>query len=229
MIYLIVLIILMVVIYYSIELQHKKHKTSLEKDGFVKLGNIPRGSVLKYLPNNYVFIDYIYTIKGCSLSTFHRDVTSSQYIFKTKHPTYTYIRYHNTGPHLSVCPGSHKTTPYLFSIPVTITGKKHDSYLFNCDLVHAGAINSFGKKRYVEQYKIVHQEDLEKLGHLKGIRKHKIGECNISLPYEIFTRKLSIYFSYLSNHILTPYLQKNNNNLVNKIMIYCYGRSFYNM
>ena len=185
--------------------------------------------MLTYLPENYIFLNYKYYIKGCSLSTFHRDVTSSQYIYKTKYPTYTYIQYFNTGPHLSVCQGSHKTTPYLFQPPITISGVKGDSYLFNCDLVHAGAINQFGNKRYVKQYKIIHKDDVKIMSHLIGINKNKIGKCNLNYSYEIFTRKLSILFSYFSNHILTPYLQKNDNSYINKLLIYCYGRSFYNM
>ena len=228
--YIILFIFFVIIIYFSIETRLKNKKTDLEKDGFLCLGSIKKKEdVLKYLPPGYVFMDYIYTIKGCSLSTFHRDVTSSQYIFKTKYPTYTYIKYYNKGPHLSVCPKSHKTTPFLVNNPVTIYGDKKDSYLFNCDLVHAGAINTFGHRRYIKQYKIVHRHDLEKLKHLNGIKKHKTGDCNISLSYEIMTRKCSVYFSYLINHVLTPFLQKNNNGFFNKMLIYFYGRSFYNV
>jgi len=32
--------------------------------------------ILKRLPPGYRFLDYTYTIDGCTLSTFHRDVTS---------------------------------------------------------------------------------------------------------------------------------------------------------
>ena len=40
--------------------------------------------LLKHLPKDYVFLNYEYEIKGRTLSTFHRDVTSSQYEFNTK-------------------------------------------------------------------------------------------------------------------------------------------------
>ena len=224
-----------------VEYKYTKKTTNLEKDGFTILGKVKNEHCLKILPKGYEFINYKYSIKGCSLSTFHRDVTSSQYIFKTKHPIYTFARYLNTGPHLSVCPGSHKTVPFLFSNPYTVHGKKGDCYLFNCDLIHAGALHNFNNKRYMEQYKIAHIDDIKTIKNnhgrcsgsfcVKDLHNNyteKKGDCNINKNYEIFTRKLSLHFSFLGNHILTKYLQKNQNNFFNKIIVYLNGRSFYN-
>ena len=100
-----------------------------------------------------------------------------------------------------------------FSNPETIYGKKGDSYLFNCDLVHAGAINNFGKSRYVIQYKIAHESDFIKLKDLHGLYKNKI--VIVILLNKIF-EKCSLMFSYITNHVLTPYLQKNYNTYFNK-------------
>lgn len=225
-------IILLIYLLYSYILTIKNvnnNKTpSLKKDGYLILKNMKKENILNILPSGYRFLDYKYSIKGCSLSTFHRDVTSSQYIFKTKYPVYTYIKYFNTGPQLSICPGSHLTVPYLFSNPEIIYGKKGDSYLFNCDLVHAGAINNFGKSRYVIQYKIAHESDFIKLKDLHGLHKNKINNCNINLLNKIFLRKCSLMFSYITNHVLTPYLQKNYNTYFNKFLLKLYGSSFYN-
>ncbi len=228
----IILLIIIYIFYFLIENDYdnnKVNKATLKKDGFVKLGKLyNKIDALQYLPKGYMFLDYKYTIKGCSLSTYHRDVTSSQYIFKTSRPIYTYIVYYNEGPQISVCPGSHKTVPFLFSRGCNISGKKYDSYLFNCDLVHAGNMNNFNEKRYVEQYKIAHIDDFKKLKSLQGINKNKIGSCKITYLYEYISRKFSLLFSHIANHVMTPYLQKNQNNLFNSILITLYGRQFYN-
>ena len=102
----------------------KPYKRRLNRDGYVL---IPGGSLkeaLRRLPAGYVYLKYRYTIDGCSLSTFHRDVTSSAYVYETKHPVYTFIVYRSAAPNtplLSVCPGSHRTTPFLFSSPVVVS------------------------------------------------------------------------------------------------------------
>ena len=203
---------------------------NLNDDGYIVFRNkVNNNHILEKLPKNYVFLDYKYTIHGCTLSTFHRDVTSSKYIFNSKYPIYTYIVYNNKGPLLSVCPGSHLTSPFLYSKPLTIIGNnKNTSILFDCDLVHAGALNNLGDSRYAVQYKIAHKDDLNKLTHLFNKDTKKIGKCNISKNYEIFSRKASILFSYIINHHFTKYLQYKNNGILNKLGLYLYGREFYN-
>ena len=65
---------------------------SLEKDGIIQLNDVnSKEDVLQLLPPNYTFIPYRYHIKGPGVSTFHRDVTSSPYEYKSKYPVYTLI------------------------------------------------------------------------------------------------------------------------------------------
>lgn len=201
------------------------YNPSIENDGFVLLDRPTEREVLSHLPDGYQFLDYKYTIEGCTLSTFHRDVTSSQYVFKTKHPVYTFITYEYDGPALSVCPGSHRTVPLLMSRPVTVNA---NSVLFNCDVVHAGSLNLEKKSRKAVQYKIAHKDDIEKLEHLSGIDKFKHGDCNKrnSQSLDILYRKLSLTFSYIINHHMTPYLQNRENNLLCKLI--GEERCFYN-
>lgn len=203
-----------------------KGTPTLENDGFILLNNPNKNEVLRHLPDGYEFLDYRYTIEGCTLSTFHRDVTSSQTIFNTKHPVYTLITYDYDGTSLSVCPGSHKTTPFLFTTPVPVSS---NAVLFNCDLVHAGGMNLEKKPRRAVQYKVVHRDDKEKLSHLNGIDTLKTGDCSKrnNIFGDMFYRKLSIFFSYIINHQLTPYLQNRENNIVCKIL--GEDRCFYNM
>jgi hypothetical protein len=206
-IYFLIIILLFIYQLYETEDLHKYQRT-IKKDGYVVFNENNLNNVLNFLPPNYVFLDYIYQIKGCSLSTFHRDVTSSQYIFNTKYPVYTYITYNNNGALLSICPSSHMTTPFSFNPPVIIKGHKGTSILFNCDVIHAGAINDFGNMRHATQYKICHIDDLEKLSHLKNINITKIGNCNNkNKAYEYLLRKISLFFPFLFNHIFTKLLQ----------------------
>ena len=202
---------------------------SLDYYGIKSLGNVEPCHALEHLPVGYKVLDYSYTIKGCSLSTFHRDVTSSQYVFKTKHPTYTFIKYYNSGAQISFCPGSHRSTPFVYTNPVTVSGYSKDSYLFNCDLVHAGAIGGAGASRVVKQYKLVHKDDEILLCHLVNLHTVKHGGCDVGALRETFSRQLSLVFSFIINHILTPYLQEDSKSAMSRFLVSLYGRSFYNM
>ena len=224
----IITIFIIYLIWYLNETEYLKENPTLEEDGFIKLYNIKKENILNYLPKGYIFIDYEYIIKGCTLSTFHRDVTSSQYIFNTKYPVYTYIKYNNDGPHISLCPGSHKIVPFNFNKAKIINGKKNDGYLFNCDLIHAGAMNNNKEERLVMQYKICHKDDLNKLKHLINIKKIQKNDCDNNLYYDIILRKLSLLFPYITNHVFTKYLQSKQNNMFQKIINSIYKRDFYN-
>lgn len=181
---------------------------TLKNDGYMVFKNFDKNIILKELPENYEFIDYKYMFKGCSISTFHRDITSSQFIFKTKYPVYTCITYNNNGNLLAICPSSHKTTPFLFEKPLIINGREGTTILFNCDVVHSGAINEFGENREAIQYKICHKEDKNKLKHLIGVNKNTIGKCNNSWIYEYGLRKISLIYPFVINHLFTKILQK---------------------
>lgn len=222
----IILLLILVAILYATERRASQtFSPILHDDGFVLMDRPTKQEILSKLPNGYKFLDYKYTIHGCTLSTFHRDVTSSQYVYKTEHPVYTFITYEYDGPALSVCPGSHATVPMLYSRPVTVNA---NSVLFNCDVVHAGSLNLEKKPRKAVQYKLAHEDDVEKLKHLEGIRKDKHGDCtkrnNVTL--DVVYRKLSLLFSYVVNHHMTPYLQDRKSNTLCKLI--GEERCFYN-
>jgi hypothetical protein len=220
-------------------------RRTLQEDGYVVIRNTNKETVLKQLPEGYTFLKYKYIIRGCSLSTFHRDVTSSQYIYSTKHPVYTYIEYttpantHTSYPLLTVCPASHTSTPFVYSSPVIISTSSMEGkisnppidktgILFHCDLVHAGAINTLGNTRYAEQYKIAHIDDIDALSHLQNIHMEKNGECDISPYYEYVSRRISWIFSHIANHHFTSYLQTKPDTHIGKMLLSLYGREFYN-
>lgn len=225
-------ILLFVIIYIFIYLlesyEDGKHR-ELEVDGFCVLQNDKylttnkkpcyqlQQDVIQQLPDGYEFIDYIYTIKNVALSTFHRDVTSSKNIYKTKYPVYTLILYKNEGELLSVCPRSHQSYPFVWTRIVNIKGKKGTAFLFDCDLLHAGCTN-YCKEREVIQYKICHRDDMDKLKHLQGIRKNKSGVCKITTG-SVWLRKLTYFFEFPINYLFYPFMirRKSSDTLIGKI------------
>jgi hypothetical protein len=185
--------------------------------------------ILEKLPFGYVFIDYIYKIENSSLSTFHRDVTSSKHIYHTKYPVYTAILYKYSGELLSFCPGSNFTYPFVWSRIVNIHGDMGTVFLLDCDILHAGCDNACLLKREVLQYKICHREDLNTLNTLSGIYVSKIEtECKTTIWNKIM-RKCSYFFEMPINTFLYPLMIKreNSDNIIGKIQEYI-PISFYN-
>jgi len=182
---------------------------------------------LNKLPKGYEFIDYSYIIKHTSLFTFHRDVTSSQFIYNTKYPIYTSIIYKYGGDLLSLCPGSHYTYPFVNSHIMNFNGKEGTAFLFNSDTLHSGCHNNCERPEIV-QYKICHKDDLYLLEHLIGKHVEKEDSCSISL-YNYFLRKLSYYFEMPINVFFYPFMinRKNENTIIGKIQSYM-PFTFYN-
>lgn len=213
---------LAVIVFYSIEptsvsASDLHDKTTLRKHGFVcqQLKNeiqeieIQR-IILSYLPTSYVMLDYSYRINGCSLSTFHRDVTSSQSSLKTKHPTFTAIWYQYDGDMVSLCKYSHNSMkPFTFTLPINIHGKKNTLVIFDCDILHAGMLNSVGMNRHVIQYKMAHQDDLSKLSHLQNLHITKRNSCTneMNLSHR-FRRYMSYMFSGSFEYVCKPLMIK---------------------
>jgi len=212
---------------------------TLETDGFcvlidkeyLKTTSLPydklETDILNKLPPDYIFLDYIYKINNTALSTFHRDVTSSQIINNTKYPTYTCILYKYSGELLSLCPSSNKTYPFVTSNIVNISGEAGTVFLFDSNLLHSGMQNMC-RVREVIQYKLCHKDDLLVLKHLQGIRIEKSDDCEINY-YNYFMRKLSYYFELPINVIFYPLMIKreNENSILGKIQSYI-PLSYYN-
>ena len=212
---------------------------TIENDGFyvlidkdyLKTVSLPcnklKNDILNKLPPDYIFLHYIYKIKNTALSTFHRDVTSSQTINNTKYPTYTCILYKYSGELLSICPGSNKTYPFVTSNILNISGEKGTVFLFDSNLLHSGMQNMC-RDREVIQWKICHKDDLLVLKHLHGVRVEKSDYCKITY-YNYCLRKLSYYFELPINSIFYPLMIKreNHESILGKIQSYI-PLSYYN-
>ena len=183
---------------------------TLETDGFCcfHLDNREeeRTKTLASLPPDYEFLDYEYVIYSAALSTFHRDVTSSQVLYGCLYPVYTLIVYEYDGDLLSICPASDKSWPFVWTRIVNLSGPKGTCVLFNSEMLHAGQPNQC-RPRFARQYKICHRDDIKKLVHLQGIRAKKDTECVDDLSSRM-KRKISYYFAFLINHVFYPFLMQ---------------------
>jgi hypothetical protein len=175
--------------------------TTLKRDGYMVWNGVDKEAAHLILGSEYVFLDYEYTIRGCSLSTWHRDVTSGQRYWDTEYPTYTLIHYKHSGDMVSLVPGSHNDFPYAPSQPVDVIGPADTMVLFNADMLHAGMPNTNGSDRHAVQYKLAHRCDLDRLTHIQGIRITKDGRGKPSLPVwlESFLRFLSYHGAFIVN------------------------------
>jgi hypothetical protein len=215
---------------------HKNGIQIFQNDFYISddiLPSLLQKDILNVLPNDYVFIDYSYTIKNSALSTFHRDVTSSQKIYHTKYPVYTAILYKTSGKLISFVPNSDKQYPFAMNFIHNLSGKAGTAILFNSDLLHCGISNGC-KYREVVQYKICHKDDLNLLTHLQGIHKTKTNkECvEINNYNEIklwLSRKLSYLFQLPINVLFYPFMTKkyDSNTFYGKLQEYI-PLTFYN-
>jgi hypothetical protein len=186
-------------------LRHRRHDhhelTTLKHDGFMTWNGTDKETARLVLGGDYVFLDYEYTIRGCSLSTWHRDITSGQRYWLTTHPTYTLIHYKYDGDFLSISPSSHTDFPYAFRRPVDIVGPADTMVLFNADMLHAGMPNTAGDARHAIQYKLAHRDDVARLAHLQGIHNVKEGRGQPAMaPWlETTLRHVSFFGSFVVN------------------------------
>jgi hypothetical protein len=66
---------------------------------------------------------------------------------------------------------------------------------------------------------------------LVGIDKVKEGNCDVTrnTGWEIVLRRMSLFNSFLINHVFTKYLQENQHNILNKIALKLTNKDFYNV
>ena len=242
---LVLVLLILLVVYYSyehnIDISEISENTNIHEDGF-KIWNVKfkkneskhnmlkklKELSLKELGKDYVFLDYKYHLKGCSVSTFHRDITSNKTTLKTKYPTYTALIYNYNGTYFSICPKSHKTYPFTFKRPLSISGKNVGLVLFDGDLLHAGMINNIGNKRDFMQFKIVHKSDFKKLKHLNKINLYKQNDCNNSFFFDLLLRKLSYFFACFINLFNSFFIKKEKSGLKKHAQDFFSFLNFYN-
>ena len=176
--------------------------------GFLKQMN-------QLLGEDYVFMDYIFTIEKSSISTCHRDENGSVFTPQNKHPSYTILFYlEPMDACLDIIPGSHKerNAVYLSKSLESIPCKPGQAVLFDADLIHSGSINTKNDNKRM-QMKIIHKDDLD---NLKEFHKYyKVGDATkeTTLQNTLFYRRLSCMFPGIADltrngNSMPPFLNK---------------------
>jgi hypothetical protein len=176
--------------------------------GFLKQMN-------QLLGEDYVFMDYIFTIEKSSISTCHRDENGSVFTPQNKHPSYTILFYlEPMDACLDVIPKSHKerNAVYLSNSLESIPCKPGQAIVFDADLIHSGSINTKNDNKRI-QMKIVHKDDLD---NLKEFHKYyKVGDATkeTTLQNTLFYRRLSCMFPGIADltrngNSMPPFLNK---------------------
>jgi hypothetical protein len=176
--------------------------------GFLKQMN-------QLLGEDYVFMDYIFTIEKSSISTCHRDENGSVFTPQNKHPSYTILFYlEPMDACLDIIPGSHKerNAVYLSKSLESIPCKPGQAVLFDADLIHSGSINTKNDNKRI-QMKIIHRDDLD---NLKEFHKYyKVGDATkeTTLQNTLFYRRLSCMFPGIADltrngNSMPPFLNK---------------------
>ena len=179
-----------------------------------------------FLSSKYKFLNYQYHIKKSCLYTFHRDLTSSQRFHKLKHPSYTLLIYLYEGELCSMCPNSKNSI--ITPTPVTINGKKGTCVLFNADIVHAAAYDSPPERECI-QYKICHEDDIEKLQHLQGQIIKKESDTQGKWWGQLFLRYMSHkYVSLFDLNIFGKHIEKKTPSIITTFVEKHTNLSFYN-
>ena len=157
---------------------------------------------MKYVLNeDYVFMDYIFTIEKSSISTCHRDENGSVFTPKNKHPSYTIIFYlEPMEACLDIIPGTHKerNVIYLSRSLESIPCSPGQAILFDADLIHSGSINTKNDNKRV-QMKIMHKDDLDNLKEFHGY--YRVGDATkeTSMKNTLFYRRLSCMFTGIAD------------------------------
>lgn len=195
------------------------------------LSDIVKEQILSELPDDYIFLNYKYTIQNTMLYTYHRDVTSSQSFQNLTHPAYTLILYLYDGNFLNICPGSNDT---IFPTkPHVISGEYGTCVLFNSDCVHAANIDHIGERLCI-QYKICHKDDVMKLEHLQGKIISKLNNnTNSYMFFDYCVLQLMSFLSFITIPLMDiksigKFIERRQHNPLVDLLSSFTGIQFYN-
>lgn len=153
------------------------------------------------LGEDYVFVDYIFSIEKSSVSTCHRDENGSILNPKMRHPSYTIIFFlEDMKSCIDVIPKSHKErnkiyiTKSINSIPCT----PGQAILFDANLIHSGAINKKNDNKRI-QMKVTHKDDVQNMKEFD--KYYRVGDISkeTSLKSTLFYRRLSCFLPGISD------------------------------
>jgi ectoine hydroxylase-related dioxygenase (phytanoyl-CoA dioxygenase family) len=188
--------------------------------------------------DDYIFQDYIFTLKKSQIHMCHRDNNGTFYNKEQKYPSYTILFYlENMEKCLDVIPNTHKyKNQYSFNMTdytKSIICNKGDAVLFNANLIHTGSLNKKENNLRI-QMKLTHKNDIETLNYYQNYNKilNKDNTTNKSLKK--LHKHLSCQFPFLSDYFQTETastIDTSNISFLHKLFssLFYSDSSFYNL
>lgn len=155
--------------------------------------------VIESLGPGYQFQDYVFILKKSSIHTCHRDANGDLFNEGQMHPSYTMIVFLEGSDNcLEIAPGSHDGRKINPSGTSGIPCRAGDLFLFNANIVHAGAI---GPDRLRVQMKVTHQDDRETIKYYENY--NKVADHDNPLPEFVrgIHQKASCAFPFVADMV----------------------------
>jgi len=155
--------------------------------------------VVKSLGPGYEFQDYVFILKKSSIHTCHRDANGDLFNKGQMNPSYTMIVFLEGSDNcLEVAPGSHDGRKLNPEGTVPVPCRAGDLFLFDANLVHAGAI---GPDRLRVQMKVTHRDDRDTIWYYENY--NKVADHDNPLPDAIkgIHQKASCAFPFVADMV----------------------------
>lgn len=190
------------------------------------------------LGSDYIFQDYIFTLKKSLIYMCHRDNNGTFYNNNQKYPSYTIIFYlENMDKCLDVIPNTHKYKNQnafnLTDYSKSIICNKGDAILFNANLIHTGSLNKKEDNLRI-QMKLTHKNDINTLNYYQNYNKilNKDNTTNKTLKH--IHKHISCQFPIISDLFQTETattINTSNISFMHKIFSYLFysDSNFYNL
>jgi len=186
---------------------------------------------------DYIFQDYIFTLKKSLIHMCHRDNNGTFYN-NLKYPSYTIIFYlENMDKCLDIIPNTHKYKHQnafnLTDYTKSILCNRGDAILFDANLIHTGSLNKKEDNLRI-QMKLTHKNDINVLNYYQNYNKilNKDNTTNKTLKH--IHKHISCQFPFISEMYQTETastIDTSNISFMHKILSSMfYGDSnFYNL
>jgi hypothetical protein len=155
--------------------------------------------IIESLGPGYEFQDYVFILKKSSIHTCHRDANGDLFNEGQSHPSYTMLVFLEGSDNcLEVAPGSHDGRKVNLEGTSGVPCQAGDIFLFNANMVHAGAI---GPDRLRVQMKVTHQDDRETIKYYENY--NKVADHDNPLPEFIrgIHQKASCAFPFVADMV----------------------------
>ena len=190
------------------------------------------------LGEEYIFQDYIFTLKKSQIHMCHRDNNGTFYNNNQKYPSYTIIFYlENMNKCLDVIPNTHKyknqNSFNLSDYTKSIICNRGDAILFNANLIHTGSLNKKEDNLRI-QMKLTHKNDIDTLNYYQNYNKILNKDNTTNKTLKKIHKHISCQFPILSDLFQTETastIDTNNISFMHKLFssIFYSDVSFYNL